>query len=168
MLITIWHHLLPLRVTSSSKFSHCLAGGLTFNIFGSGLTCDVFRLMWDLTAKAWRVKTTWSSTRVNLNQMNAVIWDGWMPCGSIITAGATCSGSGLCIAGVPQHSQSPFLVRLPMGSRGRCIRSMLGLQHVSLFYVCKRLDTHKNGAWGSKSLGQVCEITVAIQQMKEW
>lgn len=88
--------------------------------------------------------STWSTAHVNLNLMNPVIWDGWMPCGSIITAGATCSGSGLYITGVPvvtQPFQSFFLVRLPMGWQGRCIWSMLGLQHV-LF--CAKDLTHVN------------------------
>lgn len=138
MFITIWHHLPEYTVISRSKFSHCLTGSLTFNIFGSRLTCSGLKLMWNLTTNALGGKITWSTTHVSLNQMNPVNWDGWMSCGSIITAGGMWSGTGLCISGVPvvtQPSWSSFPVRLPIGWLGRCIWSTLGLQHVSLCAV---------------------------------
>lgn len=45
-----YHNLTSLALVDSTFTLkiHCLAGSLTFNIFGSRLTCSVFRLMRDL------------------------------------------------------------------------------------------------------------------------
>lgn len=143
---TIWHHLPEYTVFSSSKFSHCLTQSLTFNIFGFRLTRGL-NLMWNLTANALGDHGKHDSCQPKPNESCEMRWlnvmwfyyncwwrGGWHGALSI---------SGVSV--VTQPSPPSFLVRLPMGWRGRCIWRALGLQQVSL---CADLTHVKMGADG--------------------